>query len=81
MTASPRQDLTALYDAMVDTATALTGRYLELGENASTPEEEEAWDARVMALREERRRVPSGDRDAIVEHTRRWAAELAELER
>ncbi|MGW8526973.1 hypothetical protein [Nocardiopsis sp. NPDC055824] len=76
-----RQDLSVLYDAMSDTATALTGRYLELGENAATPEEEEVWDAKVMALREERRRVPSDDRDAIVEHTRRWAAELAELER
>ncbi|MEY9211636.1 hypothetical protein NI17_009445 [Thermobifida halotolerans] len=74
-------DITALYGALSDTATALTGRYIELGEAARTPEEEEFWDTEVMGLREERRRIDSTDREAVLEHTRRWARELAELER
>lgn len=75
------EDLTVLYDVMADTATALSGRYIELGEQAATPEEDEAWDAKLMALRDERWRVDPNDREAILEHTRRWAEELAELER
>ncbi|WP_444960884.1 hypothetical protein [Nocardiopsis sp. M1B1] len=75
------EDLSVLYDVMHDTATALSGRYIELGERASTPEEDEAWDAKLMALRDKRRQVDPNDRNAIIEHTRRWAAELAELER
>ncbi|WP_156365885.1 hypothetical protein [Nocardiopsis sp. NRRL B-16309] len=76
------EDLTVLYDVMVDTATALSGRYIELGQHPSTPEEErEVWNNKLMALRDERWRVNSNDREAILEHTRRWAEELTELER
>ncbi|MEY9210576.1 hypothetical protein NI17_024195 (plasmid) [Thermobifida halotolerans] len=74
-------DINVLYDVLCDTATALTGRYIELGRAAKTPEEEEYWSSRIMALRNERRSVDHNDREAIREHTRRWVRELEELER
>ncbi len=74
-------DIDVLYDVLCDTATALTARYVESARAAKTPEEEEHWGTKILDLRDERHSVDHNDREAIREHTRRWASELEELER
>lgn len=80
MSSNDFTDMDALYGAFCDTATALSGRYVALANQAQTVQEEEQWMDKVMRLRDERRRVSPTDRATLTEHMERWAKDLRELE-
>jgi hypothetical protein len=48
--------------------------------SASTQEEQDAWWAKVLQVRDLKFSVPAHDRAALIEHIHQWRAELAELD-
>jgi hypothetical protein len=70
---------TVIYDIFSDTATRLGGKYVALSRKATTPEEREAWRAKLRDVEDQQRAVAAGDREALITHIKRWQAEVAEL--
>lgn len=80
-TGVPLDELPAsvLYDVFQDSASVLTGLYLERERGASDPSEAADWWAKVTALREQMRAMDPDDRAGLVEHVTRWRREAADL--
>ena len=69
-----------VYDTFTEAASALSSRYMRLSDAAPTSQEQDAWWAKVLELRDVQHDVPAGDRAALIEHIQRWRAELKTLE-
>ncbi|WP_455355897.1 hypothetical protein [Streptomyces sp. SYSU K217416] len=69
----------SVYDTFAETATRLTGRYTQLSDTASTPDERVRWWQKVLELRDAKRAVPAHDRAQLIAHIQQWEAELARL--
>lgn len=67
-----------IYDIFADTATRLGGKYIHLADEADSPEHEEYWIKKSVALRDEKQAVTPGNRAVLVEHINRWLTELEE---
>jgi hypothetical protein len=68
-----------LYDVFQDSASVLTGLYLERERGASDAPEAADWWAKVTALRERMRAMDPDDRAGLVDHVTRWRSEAADL--
>jgi hypothetical protein len=68
-----------LYDAFLDAVAVLTGQYLQQEREASDPAVAANWWAKALDLRATARSVDPDDRAGLVEHTRRWRREAADL--
>ncbi|GGO98279.1 hypothetical protein [Wenjunlia tyrosinilytica] len=69
-----------VYDVFAETAGLLTARYTSLSDAATSEPERERWWAKVMELRDTKRAVPAHDREQLIVHITRWAADLKALE-
>ncbi|WP_432945807.1 hypothetical protein ACQPXM_06560 [Kribbella sp. CA-253562] len=69
-----------MYEVFAAAGADLTARYMRFNRSASTQEEQDAWWAKVLQLRNLKNSVPAHDRAALIEHIHQWRAELTELD-
>ena len=70
---------TALFAAMAEAANRLTGELVHQADLAGTDGRREQLLARLRQVRDERRSVDAGDRDAQLDRIQQWEAERHRL--
>lgn len=66
---------TVIHGIFSDTATRLSGTYVDLSRRAATVAERERWWEKVLELEPFRRSVDPDDREALVSHIKQWRSE------
>lgn len=68
-----------VYDAFAKAAASLRAHYVRLSDEARSAHAPDVWWVKVLALRDIEQAVPSDDRDALIDHIKKWRRKLTAL--